>query len=220
MQTRSLVAAAQIGTNIYVKFRPSFLPEKETKITKTMALSFTPEFSHHAEFVCPLIFGQNRPEKVSLAELLMTAEVFLEVWHQPEPGASPMEERHVQNAVGRSSLDHVGSLVLIRSGDVYLGKVTVPLSHLLLHRTGLRGWYPITLPEGIKLPSSSSFSRLETVGGTLEVSVFFPLPQTDREKVLTFAKQQGVDIRMIDYSNEEFWQEGAACYLTISGEFQ
>lgn len=45
-----------------------------------MARSFCPEFSHHVDFPCPLIWTDT--DGLALAEVLETAEVKLELWHQ------------------------------------------------------------------------------------------------------------------------------------------
>ena len=75
--------------------------------------------------------GAGVEDGVTLAELLTTsAELVVELWHQPEK--APLEERRVQSAEEGGG----GSLILIRTGNVYLGKVTVPLAQLLLRRTG------------------------------------------------------------------------------------
>ena len=77
---------------------------------------------------------------MTLAETLTsTAELVIELWHQPD--TAQLEERRVQNAEdysGRGALGGggAGSLILIRTGNVYLGKVTVPLAHLLVRKTG------------------------------------------------------------------------------------
>ena len=51
-------------------------------MTRTIARTFAPEFSHHVDFPCPLLFEERESDHLSLAEALETAEMTLEVWHQ------------------------------------------------------------------------------------------------------------------------------------------
>lgn len=52
-----------------------------------MARTFAPEFASHVDFPCPLLWTEPGSDALSLAEILETAEVQFEVWHQV-PGSS------------------------------------------------------------------------------------------------------------------------------------
>ena len=51
-------------------------------MTRTVARSFSPEFSFHMDFPCPLLWSEPGQDALSLAEILDTATVTLELWHQ------------------------------------------------------------------------------------------------------------------------------------------
>ena len=61
---------------------------QDVRVTQTIARSFAPEFSHHVDFPCPLLFDEQESDSLSLAEALESAEMILQVWHQV-PGFRP-----------------------------------------------------------------------------------------------------------------------------------
>ena len=75
----------------------------------------------------------------------------------------------------------------------------------------------MTLPEGASLPVSSSFSKLPTVGGLLELSVFFPQAESDREKIIAAAALRNFDARRLVSAPEEFWQQGESVVSIVRG---
>jgi len=60
---------------------------KDERITRTVARTFAPEFASHVDFPCPLLWTEPGSDALSLAEILETAEVRFEIWHQV-PGSS------------------------------------------------------------------------------------------------------------------------------------
>ena len=60
---------------------------QDERVTRTVARTFSPDFTYYMDFPCPLIWSEpSSPDALSLAEILETGEVELEVWHQV-PGA-------------------------------------------------------------------------------------------------------------------------------------
>lgn len=55
---------------------------QEERITRTVARSFAPEFSHTMDFPCNLIWTEADNEALSLAEILERGQLHLQVWHQ------------------------------------------------------------------------------------------------------------------------------------------
>lgn len=55
---------------------------QEERITRTVARSFAPEFSHTMDFPCNLIWTEVDNEALSLAEILERGQLQLQVWHQ------------------------------------------------------------------------------------------------------------------------------------------
>lgn len=60
---------------------------KDERITRTVARTFAPEFASHVDFPCPLLWTEPGSDALSLAEILESAEVRFEIWHQV-PGSS------------------------------------------------------------------------------------------------------------------------------------
>ena len=90
-----------------------------------------------------------------------------------------------------------GRHLVTLSGDTLLGMVTVPLRLLLTRKTGLNGWYPVTLPSmgWDSVPNEPSEvvrgnRGLERVAGGLELSVKFA-HQEDLERVVHAARAVG-----------------------------
>lgn len=78
---------AEVGVNTYIRVKLSFLGGEGERITRTVARSFSPEFSHFMDFPCPLLWTEPNSDALCLAEILETAEASFEVWHQV-PGMS------------------------------------------------------------------------------------------------------------------------------------
>uniref|UniRef100_A0A663LJU7 C2 domain containing 3 centriole elongation regulator n=1 Tax=Athene cunicularia TaxID=194338 RepID=A0A663LJU7_ATHCN len=154
---------AGVGVNAYVSVHLSFLPEAERRITRAVACTFCPEFEHHVEFPCNLIIQKSSGEASCLGELLQSASIIFSLYHQNTKSA-------------RTSRDYL------------LGTVTIPTRDLLRRRSGITGWYPVTLPEDL-MPSHCTNIMQAIVGG-LELSVTFA-HQGDREHVLEAAKLLG-----------------------------
>ncbi|XP_010129000.1 PREDICTED: C2 domain-containing protein 3, partial [Chlamydotis macqueenii] len=103
------------------------------------------------------------------------------------------------------------------SRDYLLGTVTVPTRDLLRRRSGIMGWYPVTLPEG-SMPSHCTNVTQAIVGG-LELSVTFA-HQDDRERVLEAAKLLGwksEESREDSTEGSDEWEQSAdPATVTIS----
>ena len=59
----------------------SSLPQDE-RVTRTMARTFAPEFNFYFDFPSPLLWTRPDSDALSLAEILETAEVTFDLWHQ------------------------------------------------------------------------------------------------------------------------------------------
>ncbi|XP_073517352.1 C2 domain-containing protein 3 isoform X2 [Phyllobates terribilis] len=162
-QDPSLQYSADVGVNTLIIIRPSFLPEMEVRNTRTIARSFCPEFDHHSEFPCNLVTQRSSGEACSLAEILNTSEIVFSICHQSVTSAQPAR-------------DHL------------LGAVRIPTRELLTKRSGISGWFPVTVSEDPTLPSAVGV--LDAVVGGLELSVRFA-HHTDRERVLEAARGLG-----------------------------
>ncbi|NXD87629.1 C2CD3 protein, partial [Halcyon senegalensis] len=160
---------AGVGVNTYVSVHLSFLPEAERRNTQAVACTFCPEFKHHIEFPCNLIIQKSSGEVSSLGELLQSANVVFSIYHQSTKSAP-------------------ASLTALTSRDCLLGTTTIPTRDLLRRRSGISGWYPVTLSEDL-MPSHRTNVMQAIVGG-LELSVTFA-HQDDRERVLEAAKLLG-----------------------------
>ncbi|XP_060119779.1 C2 domain-containing protein 3 [Heteronotia binoei] len=168
-KTPSLQYSADVGVNAYVTAHLPFLPEGERRSTRTVARTFCPEFEHHTEFPCNLVVRRSSGEACCLGELLQYSEAVFSVFHQN------------LNSAPRTSQAQA-------SRDYLLGTVKVPTRELLMRRSGIRGWYPLSLPED--LAPSHRANVVQTVVGGLELSVSFARP-VDRERVLEAAALLG-----------------------------
>ena len=54
-------------------------------MTRTVARSFAPDVNFYLDFPCPLLWTEAGRDAVSLAEILDTAELCVELWHQASP---------------------------------------------------------------------------------------------------------------------------------------
>ncbi|XP_055958923.1 C2 domain-containing protein 3 [Patella vulgata] len=192
----SMKYPAEVGVNTYIRIKLSFLQQGE-RLTKTIARTFAPEFSHYLDFPCPLLFTQPLADAKSLAEILESAEAVFEVWHQV-PGSS-----YGQNPVDQS--DEVSGKVMSsrQTCDTLLGTTTVALYPLLARKTGLIGWFPINRPtigwnkstkedvdEELVQSESSECVGLKRVVGGLELSIQFA-QRDDRERVISAGRSVG-----------------------------
>ncbi|XP_074428350.1 C2 domain-containing protein 3 isoform X8 [Larus michahellis] len=160
---------AGVGVNAYVSVHLSFLPEAEKHNTRAVARTFCPEFEHHVEFPCNLVIQKSSGEASCLGELLQSANIVFSIYHQSTKSAT-------ETLAPRPSRDYL------------LGTVTIPTRDLLRRRSGITGWYPVTLSEDL-MPSHCTNVMQAIVGG-LELSVTFA-HQEDRARVLEAAKLLG-----------------------------
>uniref|UniRef100_A0A674I1W8 C2 domain containing 3 centriole elongation regulator n=1 Tax=Terrapene triunguis TaxID=2587831 RepID=A0A674I1W8_9SAUR len=165
----SLQSSAEVGVNAYVSMHLSFLPEGEKRTTRAVARTFCPEFDHHTEFPCNLVIQRSSGEACCLGELLQSAQIVFCIYHQSIKSATD-------------------SMKTQTSGDYLLGTVRVPTKDLLIKRSGITGWYSVTLPEDL-VPSHCT-NIMENIVGGLELSITFA-HHGDRERVLEAAKLLG-----------------------------
>ncbi|XP_075598752.1 C2 domain-containing protein 3 isoform X1 [Balearica regulorum gibbericeps] len=181
---------AGVGVNAYVSVHLSFLPEAERRSTRAVACTFCPEFEHHVEFPCNLIIQKSSGEASSLGELLQSANIVFSVYHQTTKSAT-------ETLAARTSRDYL------------LGTVTIPTRDLLRRRSGITGWYPVTLSEDL-MPSHCTNIMQAVVGG-LELSITFA-HQDDRERVLEAAKLLGwnsEESREDSTDDSDEWEQNA-----------
>ncbi|NWX04320.1 C2CD3 protein, partial [Caloenas nicobarica] len=188
---------AGVGVNAYVSVHLSFLPKTQRRSTRAVARTFCPEFEHHVEFPCNLIVQRSSGEASCLGELLQSANIIFSIYHQNTKSAT-------ETLAARTSRDYL------------LGTVTVPTRDLLRKRSGITGWYPVTLSEDLT-PSRHTNVTQAVVGG-LELSVTFAR-QDDRERVLEAAKLlgwSGEDREDSADDSEEWEQSDSPATVTIS----
>uniref|UniRef100_A0A663EP53 C2 domain containing 3 centriole elongation regulator n=1 Tax=Aquila chrysaetos chrysaetos TaxID=223781 RepID=A0A663EP53_AQUCH len=181
---------AGVGVNAYVSVHLSFLPEAERRSTRAVACTFCPEFEHHIEFPCNLIIQKSSGEATCLGELLQSASIVFSIYHQSTKSATD-------------------ALATRTSRDYLLGTVTIPTRDLLRRRSGITGWYPVTLSEDL-MPSHCTNIMQAIVGG-LELSVTFA-HQDDREHVLEAAKLLGwnsEESREDSMDDSDEWEQSA-----------
>ncbi|XP_012990334.3 C2 domain-containing protein 3 isoform X2 [Esox lucius] len=158
---------ADVGVNAFVTSQLSFLPESESRSTRVVARTFCPEFDHHTEFPCEVQIQRAPGETCSLAELLQEATAVFTVRHRDSPKA------------------------MARSTDTLLGTVTIQLADLVYRRTGIRGWFGVSLPQDL----ASASSRHHVLVGGLEISISFA-HHADRERVMAAARDLGWEVAM------------------------
>ncbi|KAK9961888.1 hypothetical protein ABG768_007286 [Culter alburnus] len=161
----SLQYYSEVGLNSFITMQLSFLPDSEVRSTRVAARSFCPEFEHHAEFCCNLLVQRDSGESVSLAELLQEAVAVFTVYN-----------RDMRKMVDTT-----------RSKDAVLGTVKIKLADLIHKRSGISGWYSLSLPQSTTSPHS-----LTSAGG-LEISISFS-HHADRERVISSARGLGWDV--------------------------
>ncbi|XP_042312473.1 C2 domain-containing protein 3 isoform X2 [Sceloporus undulatus] len=184
--------SAEVGLNAYVSIHIPFLPEAERRNTRAVARTFCPEFEHHMEFPCNLVVQASSGEASCLGELLQRSEIVFSVFHQNLNSALPTTKA--------SALK-----------DYLLGTARVATKDLLIKRSGIRGWYPVSLPEDV-VPSDCA-NIMETIVGGLEISVTFAHPG-DRERVLDAAKLLGWNWE--EASNEKLQEDSEGEYQSAA----
>ncbi|XP_055022946.1 C2 domain-containing protein 3 isoform X2 [Boleophthalmus pectinirostris] len=170
-----------VGVNSYITAQLSFLPERETRCTRIVARSFSPEFDHYMEMSCDLLLQRSIGESISLAEQLEQASAIFTVWN-----------RESRKGVEAS-----------QPKDVQLGTVKVPLSNLIYKRTGISGWF------GVHAFKQASSEEQPILVGGVEISIRFS-HHSDRERVLKAAQCLGWEMAHRVYlreEDEESWEE-------------
>ncbi|NXT63263.1 C2CD3 protein, partial [Chaetops frenatus] len=189
---------AGVGVNTYVSVLLPFLPQAQARSTRAVPCTFCPEFEHHLEFLCNLIIQKSSGEASSLGELLHSACILFSIYHQSTKSAT-------DKLADRTSRDYL------------LGTVTVPTRDLLTRRSGISGWYPVTLSED-PMPRHSTNAVQAIVGG-LELSIAFA-HQGDRQRVLEAAKLLGWSSEEVHEDSEDEsggWEQNASpVAVTIS----
>ncbi|NXA65660.1 C2CD3 protein, partial [Mohoua ochrocephala] len=167
---------AGVGVNAYVCVLLPFVPPARS--TPAVPCAFCPQFQQHEEFLCNLIVQKSTGEASSLGELLHSASIFFSIYHQSTKSAT-------DKLADRTSRDYL------------LGTVTIPTRDLLTRRSGISGWYPVTLSEEPTPPRCPN--AMQAIVGGLELSVAFA-HQGDRERVLEAA-------RLLGWSSEEIRED-------------
>ena len=72
---------AEVGVNTYIVIQFP-LGKKHKHVTRTVARTFSPEFSYNADMLLPVVVpsGVRRKGNLSLAEQLEDSEMLFEVW--------------------------------------------------------------------------------------------------------------------------------------------
>ncbi|XP_059726637.1 C2 domain-containing protein 3 isoform X3 [Haemorhous mexicanus] len=190
----SVQCSAGLGVNAFVRVLPSFLPPAQARRTRAVPCSFCPEFGHHLQFLCHLITQKSSGEASSLGELLQSGSIFFSIYHQSTKSAT-------NQLADRTSRDYL------------LGTVTIPTRDLLTRRSGVSGWFPVTLSEELLPPACST--PLQAVVGGLELSVAFA-QQGDRERVLEAARLLGWGSEELHEHSQDWEQSASPVAVTIS----
>ncbi|XP_067102988.1 C2 domain-containing protein 3 [Osmerus mordax] len=161
---------ADVGVNAYVTTQLSFLPEGERRSTRVVARTFCPEFDHHSEFPCLLQVLRSSGESGSLAEILHEASAEISIWNRDSRRVTVM-----------------GSP---KSNDTLLGTVRIQLADMIHKRTGICGWFGLSLPQ-----DQGPFPAHHILVGGLEISINFA-HHADRERVITAAQGLGWEVGM------------------------
>ncbi|XP_016160650.1 PREDICTED: C2 domain-containing protein 3 isoform X2 [Ficedula albicollis] len=188
---------AGVGVNAYVRVLPSFLPRAQARRTPAVPCTFCPEFQQHLQFLCQLTTHESSGQASSLGELLQSASIFFSIYHQSTKSAT-------DKLADRTSRDYL------------LGTVRIPTRDLLTRRSGISGWYPVTLSEDPPPPRCTS--PAPAVVGGLELSVAFAR-QGDRERVLEAARLLGWSSEEVQDSEDEsagWGQGGSPVAVTVS----
>ncbi|XP_062408705.1 C2 domain-containing protein 3 [Sardina pilchardus] len=175
----SLRYFADAGVNAYVSLQLSFLSESERVCTRVVAGTFCPEFGHQVEVPCSLLVQREGAVTRSLAELLQDAQAVFTVHNR----------------------DHRKGVCASRSKEAVLGTIRIPLADLIHKRTGIQGWFGLSLPQDMS-PSQASHC---SVGG-LELSLNFA-HHSDRDRMVKAARGIGWEP---DHGDEDHDDEDAA----------
>lgn len=162
---------SEVGVHVYGKVFLSFLKQDEFRQTRTLARTFTPEFFHYFDFPCPILWTDTSTDSLSLAEILETSEIKIELWHQVTTSQAPGEA----------------------AKDILLGTSCITLKQLLMKQTGIKGWLPVLSPSvgwQIKAHELNLNEELFRINGGLEIVVRFA-QQDDRNRVIEAAKSVG-----------------------------
>ncbi|XP_056350914.1 C2 domain-containing protein 3 isoform X3 [Oenanthe melanoleuca] len=189
--------SAGVGVNAYVRVLPSFLPRARARRTPAVPCTFCPEFQQHLQFLCQLTTRKSSGQASSLGELLQSASILFSIYHQSTKSAT-------DKLADRTSRDYL------------LGTVRIPTRELLTRRSGVSGWYPVTLSEDATPPRCSG--PAPAIVGGLELSVAFG-HQGDRERVLEAARLLGWSSEEVQDSEDEgagWGQGGSPVAVTIS----
>ncbi|PFX28573.1 C2 domain-containing protein 3 [Stylophora pistillata] len=176
----SLSYPAEVGVNAYLVIQVP-LGKKHKHVTRTVARTFTPEFSYNADISLLLVTpsGVNGRGDLSLAEQLEDSEVVFEVWHQ-------MSRERRSDQLGRSEAEtNCGT-----QRDVLLGVARVPLVKLLAHNRGIKGWFPIHWPGEQDTLDASPHNEINKVVGGLELGITFSKTE-DRDHVIHISRGLG-----------------------------
>ena len=113
---------------------------QEKRTTKTIARSFSPEFSHLFDLALPLT---SHPTKLggpstttTLARKLTEGYMLVEIWHQAPKGSSPSSLTRTWQSGKAESGVVTGRRLMPGIKDVLLGRAKVPLMQLLRKSTG------------------------------------------------------------------------------------
>ncbi|KAK7503764.1 hypothetical protein BaRGS_00004887, partial [Batillaria attramentaria] len=176
---------AEVGVNAYVRVRLSFIGKQDERVTKTVARTFSPEFSHHLEFPVQLLWSGDHDDPGCLAQLLETGQAEFEVWHQV-PGLFPGDsELECDEVTG-------GKRLVQKTGDVLLGTCVVPLAAMLSRQSGIRSWFSVDRPNNswAQTDDTGSDSAVTRMVGGLELSLNFA-HASDRQRVVETGRSVG-----------------------------
>ena len=118
---------------------------QEKRTTKTIARSFSPEFSHLFDLTLPLTSPSTKTldgrttttATTNLAQKLIDGYMLVELWHQAPKGSSPSLVGGWQSARAAESGVVTGRRLVPGTKDVLLGRAKVSLLQLLHKSTGL-----------------------------------------------------------------------------------
>ena len=153
--------------------------------TRTIVNTFSPEFSCQVDFTLPVAYHFNECRSISLAELLETSEILIELWHRR---SKPLYETFIPEPLRDKRLH-----------DIRLGYVAVPLVKLISTSKGILGWFPVWASRSEidateakqDLPTKQfAHSSQKSVLGGLEVKASF-IDVSFRDKVIATAKGMG-----------------------------
>ncbi|EDV24849.1 uncharacterized protein TRIADDRAFT_56176 [Trichoplax adhaerens] len=174
-----------LGVSSYATISLSFLDEKKKRRTRTVANSFAPNFSCQVDFTLPVAYHFNEGRNISLAELLETSEILIELWHRRPKSAY---EVILPDKLKDETLD-----------DIRLGYVAVPLIKLISTSKGITGWFPVwasrseidaaDAKQDLTAKQFADSSQRSVLGG-LEVKATF-IDVSYHDKVIMTAKGMG-----------------------------